>query len=51
MGEVLIVDPNRGQRSAFTRRMGLMGYELEEARLPALSESVGPVRLLRYLRG
>jgi predicted nicotinamide N-methyase len=51
VGEVLIVDPNRGQRSAFTRRMGLMGYELEEVRLPALSESVGPVRLLRYLRG
>jgi predicted nicotinamide N-methyase len=49
-GEVLVVDPNRGQRSAFTKRMVAMGYELDDLRLPALSQAVGAVRLLRYRR-
>lgn len=51
VGEVLIVDPGRGNRSAFTRRMGLMGYALDEIRLPALGPAVGAARLLRYRRG
>lgn len=63
-GEVLIVDPSRGNRSAFTRRMGLLGYTLEESRLPLLPALVGgdvgntahnergpKTRLLRYRRG
>jgi len=49
--EVLIVDPNRGNRAAFTRRMAALGYALEEtplraaAGLPAYSG-----RLLHYRR-
>jgi predicted nicotinamide N-methyase len=50
-GEVLIIDPHRGQRSAFTKRMVALGYVLTETRLPALSAAIGDVRLLRYLRG
>ncbi|BDI03282.1 class I SAM-dependent methyltransferase [Sphaerotilus microaerophilus] len=53
-GEVLIVDPNRGNRAAFTRRMRTQGYRLDEVLLtgPALVEG-GPLwraRLLRYRR-
>jgi DNA mismatch repair protein MutH len=53
-GEVLIVDPNRGNRAAFTRRMRSQGYELDEALLtgPAV-QAGGPIwrgRLLRYRR-
>lgn len=63
VSEVLIVDPSRGHRSAFTRRMALLGYGLEETRLPAAAAgsaglSVGQhgpagaqARLLRYRRG
>ena len=51
VGEVLIVDPGRGNRGAFNRRMGLMGYALDEIRLPALGPAVGAARLLRYRRG
>lgn len=51
IGEVLIVDPDRGNRSAFTRRMALMGYALSERRLPAISGTVGAARLLSYRRG
>ena len=29
-GEVLIVDPNRGNRSPFHRRMDALGYDLDE---------------------
>jgi len=53
-GEVLIVDPNRGNRAAFTRRMREQGYRLDELLLtgPALMAG-GPLwraRLLRYRR-
>jgi predicted nicotinamide N-methyase len=53
-GEVLIVDPNRGNRAAFTRRMRVQGYRLDEVLLtaPALVAG-GPLwraRLLRYRR-
>ncbi len=53
-GEVLIVDPNRGNRAAFTRRMREQGYRLDEVLLtaPALVAG-GPLwraRLLRYRR-
>ncbi len=53
-GEVLIVDPNRGNRAAFTRRMREQGYRLDELLLtgPALVAG-GPLwraRLLRYRR-
>jgi len=53
-GEVLIVDPNRGNRTAFTRRMHAQGYRLDEELLtgPALMAG-GPIwraRLLRYRR-
>lgn len=49
-GEVMIVDPRRGNRAAFARRMGALGYELEEA---AIRDPLGPGgpaggRLLRY---
>jgi predicted nicotinamide N-methyase len=51
--EVLIVDPNRGNRSAFNKRMGDMGFTLEEINLN--SEDSDGVRykgrLLRYQRG
>ena len=52
--EVLIIDPDRGNRSAFTRRMGAMGYQLTETRL---RDEVGSPRglyrgrLLHYCRG
>lgn len=50
--EVLIVDPNRGNRSAFNRRMGLMGFELKEhvlrSSLPDGTAYRG--KLLQYLR-
>lgn len=51
VGEVLIVDPDRGNRGAFTRRMALMGYTLTESRLPALGSAIAAVRLLSYRRG
>ncbi len=51
-GEVLIVDPNRGNRSPFHRRMAALGYQMDETRL---GELVGPVgayrgRLFHYQR-
>lgn len=50
--EVLIVDPNRGNRSAFNKRMASEGFALEEIDLShslASGESYKG-RLLRYLR-
>lgn len=51
--EVLIVDPNRGNRAAFTRRMLAMGYTLLETLLdtPALNDIPAyKGRLLHYTR-
>jgi predicted nicotinamide N-methyase len=50
--EVLIVDPNRGNRAAFNRRMAHEGFALEEidlSRAPAGGEAYRG-RMLRYLR-
>lgn len=52
--EVLIVDPDRGNRSAFSRRMATLGFELRESRLdrPATSARAAfKGRLLSYRRG
>jgi len=48
--EVLIVDPNRGNRSGFTRRMAAHGFGLEEVDLTEIGGGYRG-RLLRYLRG
>lgn len=51
--EVLIVDPNRGNRSAFSRRMANDGFALEEIDLSHAEQCDTPAykgRLLRYLR-
>ena len=50
--EVLIVDPNRGNRPAFHRRMAAAGFVLEELRLGDLlgDGAVYRGRLLRYRR-
>lgn len=59
--EILIVDPNRGNRSAFNKRMAEMGFTLEEIDLShgdahsnRMGESRGQPykgRMLRYQRG
>lgn len=53
-GEVLIVDPNRGNRAAFTRRMHEQGYVLDETTLaspgPTEGAPIWRARLLRYRR-
>lgn len=54
VGEVLIVDPDRGNRAAFTRRMAASGYELVETRLSRLADASLAAykgRLLHYSRG
>jgi len=51
-GEVWIIDPNRGNRSAFNRQMGAQGFLIREERLNKPG-SVGPAckgRLLVYRR-
>lgn len=50
--EVLIVDPNRGNRSAFNRRMRELGFEKSETPLCDALDDGTPYRgrLLRYLR-
>ncbi|MDI1348891.1 methyltransferase domain-containing protein [Aquabacterium sp.] len=50
--EVLIVDPNRGNRSGFNRRMAAEGFALEEVDLSHAREGVAPYRgrMLRYKR-
>ncbi len=48
--EVLIVDPDRGNRASFNRKMGEMGYARTETRYAVAPGLVGPYkgRLLRY---
>ncbi len=51
-GEVLIVDPNRSNRSAFTRAMGHLGFDVAETQinLPLADGSPYRGRLLHYQR-
>lgn len=51
-GEVLIIDPNRGNRSPFHRRMAMLGYVLTET---VIKDPLGPGgpysgRMLHYRR-
>jgi predicted nicotinamide N-methyase len=51
--EVMIIDPNRGNRSPFHRRMAAMGYTLSETpirRLQSTTDSPYSGRLLHYRR-
>lgn len=50
--EVLIIDPNRGNRTAFTRGMVMLGFAPCETRLDAPLDDGSPYRgrLLRYQR-
>ncbi len=50
--EVLITDPNRGNRNAFTRCMAVLGFALTETRIDTPLEDGSPYRgrLLRYQR-
>lgn len=50
--EVLIVDPDRGNRPPFVRRMAAMGFALTESRLSTPEDDGRPYkgRLLRFLR-
>lgn len=50
--EVLIIDPNRGNRSAFHRSMALLGFTLHETMIDAPLDDGTPYRgrLLHYLR-
>ena len=51
--EVWIVDPERGNRPAFTRLMAAQGYALEQVRLDTPATLIEPAycgRLLRYRR-
>jgi predicted nicotinamide N-methyase len=50
--EVLIVDPNRGNRSAFGRRMAALGFGLSETLLSAAAGRPDyRGRLMRFVRG
>ncbi|WP_083686251.1 class I SAM-dependent methyltransferase [Rhodoferax koreense] len=50
--EVLIVDPDRGNRASFTRKMGVLGYSHVQTRLTQLPGEGGAYkgRLLSYRR-
>ena len=50
--QVLIVDPDRGNRASFTRKMGVLGYSHSQTRLTALPGDGGAYkgRLLSYQR-
>jgi predicted nicotinamide N-methyase len=51
--EVLIIDPDRGNRAAFNRRMAAMGFELQQTALLPLVGTPGTAykgRLLHYKR-
>ncbi|WP_421956783.1 class I SAM-dependent methyltransferase [Polaromonas sp.] len=50
--EVLIIDPDRGNRTSFNRKMGLLGYSHTETRVSALPGNGGAYkgRMLRYLK-
>lgn len=52
-GEVLIIDPNRSNRSAFHRAMALLGFSLQESMIeaPLHDGSAYRGRLLHYRRG
>lgn len=50
--ELVIVDPNRGNRSAFGKRMAGLGFEFSETVLSAEAESPDyRGRLMRFVRG
>ncbi|MCE4540065.1 SAM-dependent methyltransferase [Pelomonas sp. P7] len=50
--ELLIVDPNRGNRAAFGRRMAALGFALSETPLSAQAGSADyRGRLMRFVRG
>jgi predicted nicotinamide N-methyase len=52
--EVLIVDPNRGNRSAFNKRMATAGFDLHETDLSHAArgdDAQYKGRMLRYVRG
>lgn len=53
VAEVIIVDPDRGNRPAFNRQMADLGYRLEETRAAAHLESGEAYkgRILNYRRG
>ncbi|MBI5256706.1 MAG: methyltransferase domain-containing protein [Burkholderiales bacterium] len=50
--QVLIIDPDRGNRPAFNRRMAAAGFTLDEQRLPAAAPPAAAYkgRLLSYTR-
>lgn len=49
--EVLIVDPDRGNRASFTRKMNVLGYSHTEMRIGILPEGGAyKGRVLRYLK-
>jgi len=50
--EVIIVDPDRGNRPPFVRRMASMGFELTQSRLDTPEDDGMPYRgrLMRFLR-
>lgn len=51
--EVLIVDPNRGNRAAFSRQMLALGYQLEDTPIRRAESATQPAysgRLLHYRR-
>ena len=52
-GQVWIIDPDRGNRNAFTRHMALHGFVLHEERLHTLASADTPAykgRVLVYAR-
>lgn len=53
VAEVLIVDPNRGNRSAFNKAMALAGFSLTETPIDTPLDDGSPYRgrLLQYCRG
>ena len=52
LAEVLIIDPNRGNRSAFHRQMALLGFTVAETAIDAPLHDGSPYRgrLLHYVR-
>ena len=52
LAQVIIIDPNRGNRAAFTRRMQAQGYALTQTRVLALpgSDEAYRGRMLDYRR-
>jgi len=52
-GEVMIIDPNRGNRGPFHRRMAALGYGLRETVIRDPAGPGGPYsgRMLHYHRG